>query len=77
MGLLGNISWKDFLRVARKLGYEMARKKGSHIRLRCEGNPRRKPLSLPAHNILKPGLLRRLIRDAGLTVDEFIKILSE
>jgi len=28
-------------------------------------------LSIPQHNQLGPGLLRKLIRQAGLTVDEF------
>ena len=30
---------------------------------------------VPNHRTLKPGTLRKIIRDAGLTVDEFIALL--
>jgi predicted RNA binding protein YcfA (HicA-like mRNA interferase family) len=30
---------------------------------------------VPNHKTLKPGTLRKIIRDAGLTVDEFIALL--
>ena len=33
-------------------------------------------LSIPDHRELDTGLLRGLIRDAGLTVDEFVKPLK-
>ncbi len=32
-------------------------------------------LTIPLHSQLGPGLLRSLIRDAGLTVDEFKALL--
>jgi len=32
-------------------------------------------LSIPLHRELKKGLLRALIRDAGMTVEEFVKLL--
>ena len=33
-------------------------------------------LSIPDHRELDTGLLRGLIRDAGLSVDEFVKLLK-
>jgi hypothetical protein len=32
-------------------------------------------LSIPDHRVLDRGMLRRLIRDAGLTVEQFIDLL--
>jgi hypothetical protein len=32
-------------------------------------------LSVPDHRVLDRGLLRRLIKDSGLTVDEFVKLM--
>lgn len=32
-------------------------------------------LSIPDHRELRVGLLRGLIRDAGITVDEFLELL--
>lgn len=34
------------------------------------------PLTVPDHAELKTGLLRALIRDAGMTVDEFVEALG-
>ena len=45
------------------------------MRLRDE-NGARPPLTIPDHRELKPGLLRRLIRDAGMSVEEFIAALG-
>ena len=30
---------------------------------------------VPSHNPIKPGTLRNILQQAGLTVDEFIKLL--
>jgi predicted RNA binding protein YcfA (HicA-like mRNA interferase family) len=40
--------------------------------MKCEG---RQPLTVPRHKELKRGTLRTLIRDAGLTVEEFTRAL--
>ncbi len=42
--------------------------------LRSEEPPHRH-LSIPKHKELGRGLLRGLIRDAGLTIEDFIKLL--
>jgi len=39
--------------------------------------PGRRPLSVPRHRRLADGTLRGLIRDAGLTVDEFVALLED
>ncbi|TMQ32847.1 MAG: type II toxin-antitoxin system HicA family toxin [Planctomycetota bacterium] len=36
---------------------------------------RRGLLSIPMHNPIKRGTMRKLIREAGLTVEEFLKLL--
>jgi predicted RNase H-like HicB family nuclease len=38
-------------------------------------DPSPKPLTVPDHSTLKPGLLRKLIRDARLDVEEFTRLL--
>jgi len=57
-------------------GYEVTRQKGSHARLRDPQRPERSPISIPRHAELKPGLLRRLIRDASLSVDDFRRLIG-
>lgn len=71
------VSGKEAIKVFEKIGYKIVRQKGSHIRLRDEISPsKHPPLTVPNHREIKPGLLRRLIKDANLTVEEFNKILQ-
>ena len=55
-------------------GWAFSRQRGSHMILT-------KPaavvhLSIPDHRQLDRGLLRGLIRDAGLTVEQFVRLLD-
>ena len=70
------VSARDAIRVFEKIGYRQVRQRGSHIRLRDDTNLAHLPLTVPNHKTLKLGLLRMLIRDAGLTVDEFNELLK-
>ena len=68
------ISGKDAIKAFRKAGYEFDRQRGSHIILRRSEPPYRR-LSVPDHNELAKGTLRALLREAGLTVEEFVEFL--
>ena len=76
MAKLPVVSGREAARVFEKIGYRAVRRKGSHIRLRDDEHERHRPLTVPDHKELKPGLLRALIRDADLTVDEFLELLE-
>jgi len=60
--------------VFRQLGYEVDRQKGSHVILRQSLPPYRR-LTVPDHREVAKGTLRALIREAGITVEEFIHLL--
>ena len=64
------LSGRRVVRVFGKLGWEIARQRGSHIILVKEGSMA--TLSVPDHREVARGTLRSLIRDAGLTVEEFV-----
>lgn len=73
MSHLPQISGKDCLKALSKVGFIMRRQHGSHIILR-----RKEPftqLVVPDHKVLDRGTLRSIIRQAGLTVDEFVKLI--
>jgi predicted RNA binding protein YcfA (HicA-like mRNA interferase family) len=55
-----------------KLGYQLRRVEGSHMIYKAVG---KRPLSIPNHKELDVGLLRRLIRDAGITPKQFADLL--
>ena len=59
------------IRAFQRAGWRVARRKGSHVHLRKEGNPN--ILTIPVHGKrLKKGLVRKLINKAGLAVEEFL-----
>ena len=58
----------------RQLGYEVDRQKGSHVILRQSRPPHRR-LTVPDHREVAKGTLRALIREAGITVEEFVHLL--
>ena len=68
------ISGNDFVKAVCKIGYVWDHTEGSHMILL---NPSRKRLSVPRHKELGPGLLRNLIRDAGLAREEFIALVID
>jgi len=59
----------DAVRKFQRAGWSVARQKGSHVMLIKPGY--QWTLSIPLHSELGPGLLRKLIRQAGLTAEEF------
>ena len=65
-------SGTDAVRAFRKLGYEVDHQTGSHIILR-HSNMRR--LTVPNHRELAQGTLRALIRESGLTKEQFAELL--
>jgi predicted RNA binding protein YcfA (HicA-like mRNA interferase family) len=70
-------SGRQVVRALERIGYRVVRRRGSHIRLRDETNPNHLPLTVPDHKTVKPGLLRKLLRDADLTIDEFVALLKQ
>ncbi|HLT24222.1 MAG TPA: type II toxin-antitoxin system HicA family toxin [Ignavibacteria bacterium] len=63
------------MKAFNKIGYEIHHQTGSHIILRQGIAPFRR-LTIPNHKELKKGTLRAIIRQAGLTVDEFNNLLK-
>jgi predicted RNA binding protein YcfA (HicA-like mRNA interferase family) len=73
MGKLGNVSGKDAVKAFQKAGWYKVGQVGSHL-VMSKPNVRIN-LSIPQHRELAGGTLRALIRNAGLTVDEFTQLL--
>ena len=74
MGKLPVVSGKDTIRAFEKMGYLIDHQKGSHIILRQNFSPYRR-LTIPNHKEIAKGTLRAIIKQAGLTIDEFVEIL--
>ena len=61
---------RDVIRAFQRLGWEVARQRGSHIILIKTGHIA--SLSIPDHPQVARGTLRALIAKAGLTLSEFL-----
>jgi len=72
MSRLPACSGQDAIRAFQKLGYAVDHQTGSHFILR---HPQMRRLTVPNHRELAKGTLRALIREAGLTKEEFVGLL--
>jgi predicted RNA binding protein YcfA (HicA-like mRNA interferase family) len=71
MARLPILSGKELVRILSKVGYQEVRQRGSHIRLACPG---RNPVTVPNYKTIDRVLLRKILRDAELTPEEFEKL---
>ena len=74
MSTLPHVSGSKVVQALNKIGYEKDRQKGSHIVMRQVSHPHRR-IVVPDHKEVAKGTLRAIIRHAGLTVDDFTKLL--
>ena len=70
MSRLPLLSGKGVIKILIKMGYREIRQRGSHIRLSC---PDKKSITVPDYKIVSRGLLRKILRDAEISPDEFYK----
>lgn len=73
MSKLPIASGRAVIKALQRLGYVIRDQEGSHVHLR---HPTRHPLTVPNHKEIARGTLRAIVRQADLTVDEFLRLLS-
>jgi predicted RNA binding protein YcfA (HicA-like mRNA interferase family) len=73
MGKLADISGKETVKSFEKAGWRFMGQVGSHVIMVKPGV--RANLSIPQHKELSVGTLRALIRNSGLTTDEFLDLI--
>ena len=74
MSSLPQISGQKAVKALAKIGYQKDRQRGSHIILRQNFHPFRR-IVIPDHKEISKGTLRSIIREAGLTVEQFKELL--
>ncbi|MBI4722877.1 MAG: type II toxin-antitoxin system HicA family toxin [Candidatus Stahlbacteria bacterium] len=73
MSKLPRISGRECVKALEERGFYFKRQEGSHIIMR-QNNPFRQVV-VPDHKELDRGTLRAIIRQSGISLDEFIKLL--
>jgi predicted RNA binding protein YcfA (HicA-like mRNA interferase family) len=71
MPKLPRISGADALKAFQRLGFENVRQSGSHVMMRRGSQG----CVVPLHAEIKVGTLAGILRQAGITADEFIAAL--
>lgn len=73
MPKLSPINSKELIGILQKQGFEKVHQKGSHIRLK---HPDGRRTTVPIHSGEKVGvgLLRKILRDAGISRSDFDKL---
>jgi predicted RNA binding protein YcfA (HicA-like mRNA interferase family) len=69
------VSWRQVERVLRKLGYTFDRQRGSH-RVYVRAQPP-DTIAVPQHREIAKGTLKSIIRQLGLGLDGFVKLLRD
>ncbi|MGA1840553.1 MAG: type II toxin-antitoxin system HicA family toxin [bacterium] len=70
MSKLPVISGRKVCKILKNFGYSIDHQTGSHIILRNESPPHRR-LTIPNHKEIAKGTFRSILRQAGLTLNEF------
>jgi predicted RNA binding protein YcfA (HicA-like mRNA interferase family) len=68
------VSGKQVIKALGKTGFYIHHQKGSHVTFRKEEYHQVRVV-VPIHEVVKKGTLRIIIKDAGLTVEEFVELL--
>jgi predicted RNA binding protein YcfA (HicA-like mRNA interferase family) len=74
MAKLPVVSGDAARKALERVGWVFQRQSGSHMVLTKEGSIA--TISIPRHRELPAGTLRRIIRDAEMSVEEFVEKLS-
>ena len=73
MKLPANLSGRELRRALERVGFVFQRQRGSHMILRREDPYSR--VVVPDHKHLRPGTLKQILNEAGVTVERSIELL--
>lgn len=75
MPKLPRLSGRELIKILSKIGFKPLRQKGSHIFLAKENKGDKKVTVIPQHKEIDKGTLLEIIRQCGLTREEFFELL--
>jgi predicted RNA binding protein YcfA (HicA-like mRNA interferase family) len=75
MNRLPRAKGKQLVRALEKLGFQVARDRGSHVFLK---HPDGRVTTVPVHSggVIGPGLLRAILKDAELSAEDLVKLIN-
>ncbi len=71
------LSGKEMIKYLAERGFEIVGRKGSHIRMKKLATPRNLVVIIPDHGELAQGTLRSILRQAGISFEEFMSSIEK
>jgi predicted RNA binding protein YcfA (HicA-like mRNA interferase family) len=65
------------IKILSKFGFRVVRQRGSHIVLKGFYKEMERTVVVPKHREIAVGTLRGILFQAGITVEEFLKLVEE
>lgn len=75
MPKLPSVSGERVIRALKRAGFAQLRQKGSHVSLEKRTGEQVWKTVVPIHSELAKGTLADILKQCGLTVDEFLELL--
>jgi predicted RNA binding protein YcfA (HicA-like mRNA interferase family) len=75
MTVIPSLSFPAVIAAFERAGWTVNRQKGSHIRLKKFSVGKVQKLTVPAHRPIKRSTLAKIIKQADMTLDDFLKFL--
>ena len=69
------LEYKKVVRALQRDGWVVVRQKGSHLRLQKHVHDETLKLTIPAHRPIKRSTLSHILKQARLSVDNFLKLV--
>ncbi|AEH44583.1 YcfA family protein [Thermodesulfatator indicus DSM 15286] len=75
MSKVPSLNYDKVIKALQRDGWVVVRQKGSHIRLHKYTKDKKLKLIVPAHKPIKRSTLSHILKQAGLSVEEFLELL--
>ena len=76
MSKIQKLSGHELIKVLFKVGFRPKRQKGSHVILIKETERGKVGCTVPLHKELKIGTIKGILKQAGISEEEFVKLLK-
>ena len=70
-----SLEYKKVVKALQRDGWVVVRQKGSHLRLQKHVHDEILKLTIPAHRPIKRSTLSHILKQARLSVDEFLELV--
>ena len=75
MNKVPSLPYTEIVRALERAGWRVVRQKGSHIRMEKQSDEETLRLTVPAHRPVKRSTLSHILKQAGLSAEEFLELL--